>query len=82
VAQQLLGDPVARGAARAHEVLTAAHKVAQPFLGDRGRRHELQRAGAMQHQQPLGVAAVGLHPRARRDRHKRRRDDVARDPER
>ena len=32
VAQQLLGDPVARGGARPAQVVAAAHQVAQPLL--------------------------------------------------
>jgi hypothetical protein len=82
VPQQLLADAMAGGAARADQIVAAAHQVTQPFLLRCRRVHELQRAGAVQDKQPLGVTAVGLHMRAGRDRRERRRDDVARHPDR
>ena len=65
VAQQLLDHAVTRRAARAHQIVATAHEVTQALLRRRRRIHELQCPGAVQHQQPLGVAAIGLYARAR-----------------
>jgi len=79
VAQQRLGDAVARRRARAAQVVAAAHEVAQPLVLGRGRLDEGELAGAVEAHELLGVAAVGLHPITCSDRHKRRRDHVAGD---
>lgn len=73
---------MAGAAAGVDQVGAAANEIAQALLlGGRGQA-EGKRAGAMQPQQLLGVAAVGLHPAARLARGERGGDDVAGDPDR
>ena len=56
-----------RAAVRAQtQIVATAHQVAQALLRGRRRMHERQRPGAVQHQQLLGVAAIGLDARRRR----------------
>jgi hypothetical protein len=80
VAQQLLGDPVARRGARPAQVLAGPDMVTQPLLLGRGRLNEGELAGAVEAHQLLGVAAVGLDAIAGPDRHQRRRDHIAGNP--
>src|SRR5215216_7555560 len=60
VAQQLLGDLVARRGARPAQIVACPDQIAQPLLLGRGRLHERQLAGPVQTYQLLGVATVGL----------------------
>jgi hypothetical protein len=67
--------------ARAARVIEAADEVARALELGRGRRHEDERAGAIQAHELLGVAPVGLDPVAGANGDQRRRDHVARDAE-
>jgi hypothetical protein len=78
VAQPLPGDPVSHGGARATQILSAAHQVAQALPLRRRRRHERQLADAIQTHRLLGVTPIGLDAIARAHRHQRRRDHVTR----
>ena len=82
VAQQLLGDAMACGSARAAQVIKAADQVAQPLLLGRWWRDKAQLAGAVEAHELLGVAAVGLDAVPGAHRHQRGRDDVAATPTR
>jgi len=79
--EELLGDAVPRGGARAAQVIKTADQVAQALLLGRRGRDETQLARAIQAHELLGVAAVGLDAIAGAHRHQRRRDHVARDTE-
>lgn len=73
---------MAGGAARRDEVVAAAHEIPEALLLGRRGRDVGERAGAVEHEQLLGVAAVGLDAVARADRHERGGDHVAGDADR
>jgi hypothetical protein len=81
VPEQLLGDAMARRGARATQVVGAADQVAQALLRGRRRRDEAQLAGAVEPDQLLRVAAVGLDAITGTHRDQRRRDHIARHAE-
>src|SRR5437588_1526521 len=82
VAQQLLLHAVAGSAPRRDEVVAAAHEIPESLLLWRRRLDEAERAGAVEREQLLGVAAVGLHAIAGLDGYERRGDEVTGDADR
>src|SRR5215217_2540021 len=82
VAQQLLADAVTGGGAGAAQIVAAAQQVTQSFGLGRGRADVAQQGAAVQRDELLGVAAVGLDAVAGADRDQRRGDDVARHTDR
>jgi hypothetical protein len=81
VPEQLLEHPVTRREPRAAEIITCPEQITEPLELRRRRVHEPQHPRAIQRDELLRVAAVGLHPVAGADRDQRRRDDIARHPE-
>jgi hypothetical protein len=79
VPEQLLEHPVASRGPRAAQIVAAPEQVPEPLGLGRRREHEAQQPGAIEPDELLGVAAVGLDPVTGADRDQRRRDHVTRD---
>ena len=82
VAQQQLGQAMARAHQIAAQVLARTHQVAQRLLLDARDRNAMQLAGHQQPDQPLGITTIGFHPIRCAARDQPRRAHRAVDPHR
>ena len=80
VAEEEFGEPMARAEQIGADVLATAQQVAGGFFLLGGNVNGRQRAGAVEHRELAGVAAIGFDPVARAPRNQRRGDHVTGNP--
>ena len=80
MAQEELREPVPRAQQIGADVLATAQQIPRGLLLLGRNVNGGQRAGAIQHRELAGIAAIGFDAIARAARDQRRGDDVARNP--
>ena len=80
VPQQKLAQPLSRPLLILLGILARPHQIPQRFMRGIGNPHRRQIAGAITARQLLGIAAIGLDPIARLDRHQRGSDHFTATP--